>query len=235
MKPVLLQAGHHMRSKTNSPIFGILTQPVPRAWLKDERVNDEGWNTYVESSHVEWLQAGGARVVPIDYRQNDEDLMLLLSSLNGLYIPGDTKDTFDSEDFTYAVRTSLDWVQNHNMQEGNHFPVVGNSYGMLSMLKSQLPDTSFFKPLDLDQVHEALEQNLLQHPQDTFIFDEVEGIHLEALMDHVTFYNAASVGITVGDFDYIKALSVFVPVTSYNNNNEQSRLAEFVSTIEGTV
>jgi hypothetical protein len=54
-------------------------------------------------------------------------------------------------------------------------------------------------------------------------------------MDHVTFYNEVSVGITVGDFDYIRALNVFVPVTSYNNDNEVSRMDEFVSTIEGTV
>lgn len=160
--------------------------------------------------------------------------MDLLSSLNGLYIPGDTKDTFDSAQYTYTVRIALDWVQQHNMQEGKHFPVVGNSYGMLSMLKSQLPDTTYFSSLDVNQIHEPLEQNLLQAPEDTFIFDEVEGIHLEALMDHVTFYNEATVGITVGDFDFIRALNVFVPVTSYNNESE-SRLSEYVSTIEGTV
>ena len=157
----MLQAGHHMRSKTNQPIFGVLTQPIPRAWLKDERVSTEGWDTFIESSHVEWLQAAGARVVPVDYRQIDDDLWDQLSELNGLYIPGDTKDTFDSEQFTSTVRSALDWVQAHNMEEGNHFPVVGNSYGMLAMLKSQLPDTSFFKELDSDQVHAGLEQNLL--------------------------------------------------------------------------
>lgn len=43
------------------------------------------------------------------------------------------------------------------MQEGYHFPVFGNSYGMLAMLKSQLPDSSAFKELDSEQVHAALE------------------------------------------------------------------------------
>ena len=85
------------------------------------------------------------------------------------------------------------------------------------MLKSQIPDYSSFKEIDSEQVHAALEQNLLQHPHETFIFDEVEGLHLEARMDHVRFYNEASIGITVGDFDFIRELNVFVPVTSYHN------------------
>ena len=121
------------------------------------------------------------------------------------------------------------------MQEGYHFPVFGNSYGMLAMLKSQIPDHSSFKEIDSEQVHAALEQNLLQHPHETFIFDEVEGLHLEALMDHVRFYNEASIGITVGDFDFIRELNVFVPVTSYHNEYTLDRDEEFVSAIEGTV
>jgi hypothetical protein len=60
-----------------------------------------------------------------------------------------------------AVGWALDWVQNHNMQEGYHFPVFGNSYGMLAMLKSQITDYSSFKEIDSEKVHAALEQNLL--------------------------------------------------------------------------
>lgn len=96
-------------------------------------------------------------MVPVDYMKSDEELFELFASLNGLYIPGDTKDSFDNSQFIYAVKLALDWAQNHNMQEGNHFPIVGNSYGMLSMLKSQLPGVAQFKEIDITQVHEALE------------------------------------------------------------------------------
>ena len=81
--------------------------------------------------------------------KSDEELFELFSSLNGLYIPGDTKETFDNSQFIYAVKLALDWVQNHNMHDGNHFPVVGNSYGMLAMLRSQLPGISMFKEMDI--------------------------------------------------------------------------------------
>jgi len=63
--------------------------------MQDEFIKVNGWNTFFESSHADFLQAGGARVVPIDYRLSDKELMDLLTNLNGLYIPGDTKDCFD--------------------------------------------------------------------------------------------------------------------------------------------
>ena len=34
-KPVIPNAGHHVRAKTNQPIYGILTQPIPQKWLED--------------------------------------------------------------------------------------------------------------------------------------------------------------------------------------------------------
>lgn len=53
-------------------------------------------------------------------------------------------------------------------------------------------------------------------------------------MDHVTFYNEATLGMTVGDFDWIQRLNVFVPITSFHKEGVH-RDEEFVSTIEGTV
>lgn len=49
-------------------------------------------------------------MVPVDYRLSDKELMATLMSLNGLYIPGDTKDTFDDGQFVSSVKFALDWV-----------------------------------------------------------------------------------------------------------------------------
>jgi len=74
-----LQAGHHIRSKTNSPIIGVLTQPLPDLWLEDESISSMNWNTYFEASHAEFLQAGGARVIPLDYRLEWSSMTKVLS------------------------------------------------------------------------------------------------------------------------------------------------------------
>ena len=83
---VFLQAGHHMRAKKNDPIFGVLTQPIPIAW--QDYVTD-GSETYIESSHVQFLESAGARVVAIDYRTPLDELKKMLEEVNGVYIPGD--------------------------------------------------------------------------------------------------------------------------------------------------
>ena len=64
-KPVINQVGHHTRARSNQPIFGMLTQPIPHDWRREIEI---GQNSFIESSNVDYLQAAGARVVPIDYR-----------------------------------------------------------------------------------------------------------------------------------------------------------------------
>ena len=64
---MLLNAGHHMRAKTNQPIFGVLTQPLPEEWNNDFSLT---FKSFFESSHADFLQAAGARVVPVDYTQD---------------------------------------------------------------------------------------------------------------------------------------------------------------------
>lgn len=63
--------------------------------MNDALISSHGWKTFFEASHADFLQAGGARVVPVDYRLKDKEMMDLLSSLNGLYIPGDTIDSLN--------------------------------------------------------------------------------------------------------------------------------------------
>ena len=70
-----MNSGHHLRAKSNSPIIGVLTQPMPEEWYfhpqleRETNINefDQYYTKYFESSHAEFLQAAGARVVPIDY------------------------------------------------------------------------------------------------------------------------------------------------------------------------
>ena len=150
------QVGHHARAQTNQPIFGMLTQPIPSSWRHDLEL---GSSAFIESSHVDFLQAAGARVVPIDYRTDPVQLTKLLEQLNGFYIPGDTKLSFDDTDFVNSVNTVMYWAGQHNDmgEEHKHFPVVGVSYGYLAMVQSQIMNDDYFQKLDDDQIGEALQ------------------------------------------------------------------------------
>lgn len=81
--------------------------------------------------------AGGARVVPIDFRMPENELKRELKQINGLYIPGDAQASYEHEMYQYQVQRILAWAQDHNSDEARHFPVVGVSYGMLTMMASQ--------------------------------------------------------------------------------------------------
>ena len=47
-------------------------------------------DSYIPASHVRYLEAGGARVVPISYRYTYKTLMNILKQVNGVYIPGES-------------------------------------------------------------------------------------------------------------------------------------------------
>lgn len=81
--------------------------------------------------------AGGARVVPVDYRLDEKELVNLLEQINGLYIPGDTKQTYLDPEVQIQVAKILRWAQEHNSDHAQHFPVVTMGYGMPTMLQSQ--------------------------------------------------------------------------------------------------
>jgi len=102
----MVGAGHHVRQKTEHPIIGILTQPVhPGLWTEafetvqaleyEKRPKDDDAEIferkqYIDASHVKFLEAAGARVVPVDFTLDKNELPEVLSQLNGLYIPGDS-------------------------------------------------------------------------------------------------------------------------------------------------
>jgi hypothetical protein len=46
--------------------------------LKKRDGSNQYYSRYFESSHVEFLMAGGARVVPVDYRLEEKELIKLL-------------------------------------------------------------------------------------------------------------------------------------------------------------
>ena len=48
--------------------------------------------------------AGGARVVALDYRLGEDELIWELGQLNGIYIPGDSRATLENEMFVYKVQ-----------------------------------------------------------------------------------------------------------------------------------
>lgn len=48
---------------THTPVIGIVTQTLEAEMHNDTKF--EGWNTYIMKSYVDWVEAAGARVIPL--------------------------------------------------------------------------------------------------------------------------------------------------------------------------
>lgn len=66
------------------PVIGVLTQPQ-RTPLGVEV-------EYVAASYVKFLEAAGARVVPLRYSASEEELRRVFDSINGVLFPGGAAD-----------------------------------------------------------------------------------------------------------------------------------------------
>ena len=191
------------------------------------------FKSFFESSHADFLEAGGARVVPIDFNLDSEALEMELASINGVYIPGDTKQSYEDEQYLTAIRRILAWAGEHNQKEDSHFPIVAVSWGMLAMLRTQTTQLSLFRGLKDHLVGEALQQNLHLLPKETFIYDEIIGFEFEQTLDEISFYHEMDEGITLDDFKKAQQLLHFVPIATYDQA-DRDQLEEIVSMVEGT-
>jgi len=156
--------------------------------------------------------------VPIDYTMPVQKLIRELSNLNGVYIPGDSKQGFEDEDYLNAIKTIMTFISEENLDDEKHFPLVGVSWGMLSLLKCQLEQSStkLFGGLKSDLVGESLHQNLNLLPRETFVYDELIGWDLEKTLDEVSFYHEMDQGITLNDFKTAQQLRNFVPIATFD-------------------
>jgi hypothetical protein len=83
-------------------------------------------------SHVKYLEQGGARIVPVSYKLDANQLNNLLSQLNGIYIPGDTADVLSNERYLFSIKQILLWAQSHNAND--HFPLIAIGYGYMGLM-----------------------------------------------------------------------------------------------------
>ena len=67
------------------PIIGILTQelgPILQKWYGDK------YTSYIGSAYIKYIEAAGARVVPVLINQPMEYYEIIFNSINGLLFPG---------------------------------------------------------------------------------------------------------------------------------------------------
>jgi len=103
------------------PIIGILSQEVSST-LNEFNIT----GTYIASSYVKWVEAAGARAVPIIVNSN-QDFEQLFEYINGLLIPGGAV-SLDQSPYSRVGNMMLEKAMKSN-DAGEYFPVWGTCLG----------------------------------------------------------------------------------------------------------
>lgn len=117
---VVWLASGPVSSDTDRPIVGILSLP-----LEGDR-HERG--SYIAASYVKFVEAGGARAVPIDFDIAHDDLLELLSHLSGVLLTGGGADLDPHKRVSHSIVTIVDYVLNENAN-GRALPLFGICLG----------------------------------------------------------------------------------------------------------
>ncbi|CAG0889680.1 unnamed protein product [Cyprideis torosa] len=125
------------------PVIGILAQEIPGS-LEDmeEAINK---TSYIAASYVKYLEAAGARVVPVLDGMPDEYYQWMVQNTNGILFPGGSANITSVSAYGRAGRVIYD-LATLSHQNGNPFPIWGTCLGfeLLVFLASGLSITNGF-------------------------------------------------------------------------------------------
>jgi len=100
-------------------VIGVVTEPLLHP--------SSSRSSYIASSYVKFIEAAGARVVPLIFDAPRHQLTAALSGLNGVLFPGGGARLGDSA-FFEAARFIWDHAIKAN-DAGDHFPIWGTCLG----------------------------------------------------------------------------------------------------------
>jgi gamma-glutamyl hydrolase len=108
-----------------APIIGIVSQPLDDSMVNDSRF--AGTDSYMMSAYVKFMEASGARVVPLIWNEPDEIWQEKLSKVNGVLFPG------GNGNYVEYGRKIMNRLIQYN-DEGTFFPAWGTCLGFEDML-----------------------------------------------------------------------------------------------------
>jgi len=120
------QRGVVVARRTDRPLIGILSQS-----LGPDSMNGASYdprNSYIAASYVKFVEAGGARAVPILQDMPAEEIRRRFAAVNGILIPGGSQSLEPGHPYYDATKLLLDLTIEEN-DKGVHFPLHGTCLG----------------------------------------------------------------------------------------------------------
>jgi len=114
------QNGPNEFGGTERPVIGVISQTLELEMHNDTRFN--GYYSYIMKSYVDWIEAQGARVVPLIVDEPRDVTADKLKRMNGVLFPG------GDGNYSSFGRFVFDTVKKIN-DEGTYIPIWGTCAG----------------------------------------------------------------------------------------------------------
>ncbi|XP_060925999.1 gamma-glutamyl hydrolase-like [Limanda limanda] len=199
------------------PIIGILAQES----RKDEQAT-RGFS-YIAASYVKYLEAAGARVVPVRVNLTEEEYTKIFNSINGLLLPGGSSNLLTSQ-YSRAAGILYNLALRAN-DASDYFPVWGTCLGFeqLTVLTAEK------HLLTLTDTHAvALPLNFTRRARSSRLFRSFPKDVLRSLTEENITANFHKWSLSTKNFSANPTLKKFYKVLSTNHDGKQ----EFISTME---
>uniref|UniRef100_A0A3P8YK36 folate gamma-glutamyl hydrolase n=1 Tax=Esox lucius TaxID=8010 RepID=A0A3P8YK36_ESOLU len=201
--------------RNEKPIIGVLAQEV--------RTPQPQKASYIAASYVKFLEAAGARVVPVMINQTLEEYKKLFNSINGILYPGGGVSIVSSG---YANVARIFYkLAIEATSRGDYFPVWGTCLGFeeLTYLTS---GEMLLSRTNTSGV--ALPLVFTNGTRESRLFKEFPADVLNALASEPITENSHNFSLTLKRYNRNKDLRKFYKVLTTNSDGK----TEFVSTME---
>lgn len=207
------------QAKSNDmPIIGVFSQPT-----SSKEGTCGGDCLYIASSYVKYLEAAGARVVPINYYASKSELDAVFKGINGVFFTG------GSAGFPSSAQYMFDKVVAAN-DAGDFFPMWGTCMGFQWLLMCAARSSSILDPPSgqMDSYNLSIALDFTSSAASSRLFANAGKVFDILGTENVTMNNH-HYGIYPDHFAKTSSLSSFYSMLSTNKDRKG---VEFVSTIE---
>lgn len=179
---------------------------------------------YLAASYVKYLEAAGARIVPINYGASKAELDTIFESVNGVFFPG------GGSVFPSSAQYIFDKVVAAN-DAGDHFPLWGTCMGFQWLMISASRNANILDPTNgqMDSENYSIPLDFTSAAASSRLFANAGTNVMKILSTKNVTMNNHHYGIYPSHLDSTPSLKSFYNVLSTNVDRQG---VPFVSTVE---
>ncbi|CAL5230063.1 g13515 [Coccomyxa viridis] len=204
---------------TKRPLIGILSQPGKPA---------PGNQSYIAASYIKFVEAAGARAVPILCDASPKELERIFKAVNGLLIPGGGQNLSPGHPFYDASAALLKMTLAAN-DAGDFIPLHGTCLGFEALAIIVSRDANILS--SFDSYDNASPLILTEDGQSgSAFFGSLPGDLLQAVQEKPLAMENHGRGLGMKEYNGSKALQDFFKVVSLSVDKGD---VTYISTLEG--